>query len=40
LGATFLVLFSLLSLLAWLMKTDQRFNYQVIEVSLIIRVNS
>jgi len=31
-GATFLMLISLLSMLAWLITTDQRFNYQVIQV--------
>ncbi|KAL9972752.1 hypothetical protein ACROYT_G019117 [Oculina patagonica] len=32
LGAMFIMLISLLSMLAWLIKTDQRFNYQVVEV--------
>lgn len=38
LGATFLLLISLLSLLAWLTTTEQRFNLQVIKVSLIIQL--
>lgn len=40
LGATFLLLISLtvLSLLAWLTTTEQRFNLQVIKVSLITQL--
>ena len=39
LGATFVMLISLFSALAWLITTEQRFNDQVTKVSLIIQVN-